>query len=127
VPKDLRRRLEQARLETIALLRSMDRTMVYKTEADFSPELLAVFKLEADCAEALWGLDQPLGAFSISKMLRDTLASLEWLPAARSAAMSVLGPEDLRNVMKIKDMVVRTVQPEECYSQVRGQDPTAGR
>jgi len=127
VPKDLRRRLEQARQESIALLRAMDRAMVYLSEDEFSPELRAVFELEADCAEALWGLDQPLGAFSVSKMLRDTLASLERLPAARSAALSVLEPEDLRNVMKIKDVVVRTVGPEKCYSQVKGRDPAAGR
>jgi hypothetical protein len=52
VPRDLRRRLEQARLETIALLRTMDRAMVYLSPEEFPPELRAVFELEADCAEA---------------------------------------------------------------------------
>jgi hypothetical protein len=123
-PRDLRRRLERARLESIALLRTMDRAMIYLSPEEFSPELRAVFELEADCAEALWGLDQPFGAFSVSKMLRDTLGSLERLPGARAAALAVLEPEDLRNVMSIKGVVARTVRPEECYSQVKGRDPS---
>jgi hypothetical protein len=126
VPRDLRRRLEQARLETLVLLRSMDRARVCAAPSDFSPELRALMELDADCAEALWGLDQPMGAFSVRLMLRDTLASLDRLPFARGAALAALKDEDLRSVEAVKDFVVDTLGLEECYSQVKGRDPDAG-
>ncbi len=44
--------------------------------------LYQLFELDADCAEALWALDQPLGSFDVNAMVRDTLATLEQLPAA---------------------------------------------
>lgn len=125
VPRDLRRRLERARLENLVLLRSLDRAGLYMDPMDFTPELRAVFELEADCVEALWGLDQPLGAFDVGLMLRDTLASLDRLPRARRLALAILDDEDLRAIEEVKPVVERTVLPEECYSQVKGRDPEA--
>jgi hypothetical protein len=101
----------------------MDRAAVYFSPRDFSPELRALFELDADCVEALWGLDQPLGAFEVDLMLRDTLATLDRLPDARSAALAVLDDADLHAIEEIKPRVERTVLPEECYSQVKGRDP----
>ena len=119
VPRDLRRRLERARLETLVLLRSMDWAHSYTSPRDFSPELRALMELDADCGEALWGLDQPLGEFSVELMLRDTLDSLERLPRARSAALAELPEEKLRGIETIKALVAGRVQPEECYNHVK--------
>ena len=66
-------------------------------------------------------------AFSVAKMLKDTLASLDRLPGARSAALAVLEPEELRELEGVKNAVARTVRPEECYSQVKGRDPATRR
>jgi hypothetical protein len=43
-----------------------------------------LFELDADYVEALWALDQPRRSLDWHAMLRETLASLEQLPATRT-------------------------------------------
>jgi hypothetical protein len=59
VPADLRARLEQAHLDTLALLRALDHGLG-PHEAPTAP-LAALANADVDCAEALWALDQPPG------------------------------------------------------------------
>lgn len=125
VPRDLRRRLERNRLETLALLRCQDRASVYTNEADFPRELRELFELDADCAEALWALDQPPGKLSIPMMLRDTEGSLARLPASRSAVLNVLTDRDFAAIESLKDSVVTSIRPAEAYNMVKGRDREA--
>src|SRR5450432_496599 len=83
IPKDLRPRLETARLDLLALFRALDRLNL--TPEQIPQRLIRqLFELDADFAEALWGLDQPPGKLNLKAMVRDTLAALEQLPAACS-------------------------------------------
>ena len=53
IPGDLRLRLENARLDLLALFRTLDR--LYLTPDN--KLIHQLFELDADFAEALWGLD----------------------------------------------------------------------
>ena len=78
-PADLRTRLETARLDLLALFRTLDR--MHLAASEIPQKLLQqLFKLDADCAEALWSLDQPTANLDRRAMLRDTLATLNQLP-----------------------------------------------
>jgi hypothetical protein len=81
LPVDLRARLEKARPDLLALFRALDRMDLSAMEI---PQRLlrGLFELDADFAEALWGLDQPAGRLDAGAMLRDTLAALDQLPTA---------------------------------------------
>ena len=78
LPKNLRPRLEAARLDLLALFRALDRLSLGPDEAP-QEELQALFELDADFAEALVVLDWPVGEIQLPSMLRDTLASLDRL------------------------------------------------
>jgi len=79
LPPDLRPRLENARLDVLALFRALDR--INLSPAETPQQLLRqLFELDADYGEALWALDQPPGKLNQQAMLRDTLAALEQLP-----------------------------------------------
>jgi hypothetical protein len=54
--------------------------------------LRQLFELDADCAEALWALDQPPHRFDLEAMLRDTLAALEQVPQARDRFRKKIPP-----------------------------------
>ena len=58
IPPDLKSRLETARLDLLALFRSLDQMDLSAREI---PQRLLqqLFELDADYAEALWVLDQP--------------------------------------------------------------------
>jgi len=83
IPPDLRTRLENARLDLLALFRALDQMSL---TPDLIPQRLIrqLFELDADYVEALWGLDQPPGKLNLQAMVRDTLAALQQLPAART-------------------------------------------
>jgi hypothetical protein len=98
---------------------------VYTNEADFPRELRELFELDADCAEALWALDQPPGKLSIPMMLRDTEGSLARLPASRSAVLNVLTDRDFAAIESLKDSVVTSIRPAEAYNMVKGRDREA--
>ena len=79
IPTDLRQRLEEARLDSLALVRAIDRLDLSAVEL---PQQLLheLFELDADFAEALWALGQPPNALDYRAMVRDTLASLKRRP-----------------------------------------------
>jgi len=109
IPKDLRPRLEDARLDTLALLRAIDRALIAPHKLP-KQELHQLYELDADCAEALWALDQPTGSLDFRAMVRDTLASLDQLAAAReliraripSAAQTRVRVTTLENTIRAK-------------------------
>src|ERR1700682_5849947 len=94
IPPGLRTRLENARLDLLALFRALDQMGL---TPDQIPQRLIrqLFELDADYVEALWGLDQPPGKLNLQIMLRDTLAALEQLPAACSRFRQNLPPQVL--------------------------------
>jgi len=125
IPADLRARLETARLDLLALFRSLD--LLDLAPAEIPPRLIRqLFELDADYAEALWALDQPAGALDRRLMLRDTLAALEQLPEA-SARLRKSLPRRAHSVLgKLEVTVRQRLLPAEAYSMVPGRDPQNG-
>ena len=76
---DFRLHLEKARLDSLALFRALDQMDL--TPAQISQRLIhQFFELDADCAEALMVLDQPLDTFNVKAIVRDTKATLKNSP-----------------------------------------------
>jgi hypothetical protein len=125
IPVDLRARLEAARLDLLALFRSLDRMDLSAAEI---PQRLIhqLFELDADYGEALWALDQPHGSLDLRAMLRDTLAALEQLPDALVRFRKTL-PQRAHSSLPALEMSVRkTLDPIEAYNMVPGRDPHNG-
>jgi len=122
VPADLRAGLEQARLETLALLRALDQGRL--APGDLPHAALAhLAALDADCAEALWALDQPLGTLDLDAMVRDTLTSPDALTVAR-AQVRAGAPGDTRARLQTREPMIRaTLDRIEAYNDVPGRDP----
>jgi len=122
---DLRGRLEQARLDTRALFRALDRLDI--TPQEMPQQLLhELFELDADCAEALWALDQPPQALNFKAMARDTLASLEDIPAVRAEFLAAL-PRRSKAPLEKHEKEIRSGLTLACaYLQVPGRDPEVG-
>lgn len=125
IPADLRGRFEKARLDTLALIRSIDRLDLSPVEI---PQLLIqeLFQLDADCAEALWGLDQPPKSLDFKAMLTDTLASLEDLPVVESEFLAGLPLRAKAPLAKHRTEIRRTLTLDDAYSGVPGRDPLTG-
>lgn len=120
VPADLRSRLETARLDTLALLRAID---LLPMAAQELPHLHELFELDADCAEALWALDQPPGKLDLRAMVRDTLGSLERLAAARARYLA-RHPPPVRARLATEAKAIRdNLDPREAYNEVPGRAP----
>ena len=119
IPANLRTRLEVARLQNLAVMRTLDRGLPIGTPIPRA-NVLALGELDADCGEALWALDQPQRSLNVRSMVRDTLTSLERLPVVhqrlRDAVLEY--PHDLE--MEI----LGSLDPAEAYSQVPGRDST---
>ena len=125
IPDDLRKRLEAARLDLLALFRALDRMDLSPVEI---PQRLIrqLFELDADFAEALWALDQPPGTLDLRAMLRDTLASLDQLPEA-SARLRRNLPSRAHPALAQLELTVRNaLLPREAYNMVPGHDPQTG-
>jgi hypothetical protein len=125
IPVDLRARLEAARLDLLALFRSLDRMDLSAAEI---PQRLIhqLFELDADYGEALWALDQPPGSLDLRAMLRDTLAALEQLPDALVRFRKTL-PHRAHSTLPALELSVRkTLDPLEAYNMVPGRDPQNG-
>jgi hypothetical protein len=125
IPADLRTRLETARLDLLALLRALDRMNL--TPQQIPQRLLRqLFELDADYAEALWGLDQPPGKLNLHAMLRDTLAALDQLPTTCSRFRKNL-PAQAHAPMSQLELTIRSnLNPAEAYTMVPGRDPQSG-
>src|SRR5881628_1294897 len=75
IPVDLRARLEAARLDLLALFRSLDQRQLSAAEIP-QPLLRQLLELDADFAEALWALDQlPIVSARLRKQLPPLLLS----------------------------------------------------
>jgi hypothetical protein len=115
VPVDLRARLEAARLDNLALMRTLDRGLPSGTPLPRA-DVLALGELDADCGEALWALDQSPRQLDVHKMVRETLAALERLPVARQRLREAIPayPQDLEAEIRA------SLDPAEAYSQIPG-------
>jgi hypothetical protein len=122
IPADLRPRLENARLDLLALFRALDRMNL--TPEQIPQRLIRqLFELDADYVEALWGLDQPSGKLNLHAMLRDTLAALEQLPAACSRFRKNLPPKAQSNLAHLELTIRCNLKPTEAYNMVPGRNP----
>ena len=126
VPPDLRERLEATRLQSLALFRALDRIYVSLDQLPQRP-LKHLFELDADCAEALWALDQPHGKLNEAAMVRDTIAALERIPKARHEFYGALSTEELSQLHEVLPVAHHFVEPDEAYNGVPGRDPAAER
>lgn len=119
IPLDLRGRLEAARLDLLALFRSLDRMDL--SPAEIPQRLLRqLFELDADYVEALWTLDQPPGSLDLRAMLPDTLAALEQLPEASTRFRKNLPRRAHPALAKLEISVRTTLNPAEAYNMVPG-------
>ena len=125
IPVDLRERLENARLDLLALLRALDRMDL--TPAEIPQRLLhQLFELDADYAEALWALAQPPASLDLAAMLRDTLAVLDQLPEACARLRTHLPRRAHPILAQLEITVRRGLDPVEAYSMVPGRSPQNG-
>lgn len=122
IPTDLRARLEAARLDTLALLRALDQMRLSSAQLP-QPETHQLFELDADCAEALWALDQPRGSLDFSAMLRDTRASLDALPDARQQVRTRLPTAAIPTLVRLEQAIRAALDHGEAYNDVPGRDP----
>ena len=122
IPTDLRARLQAARLDTLALLRALDQVPLSPAQLPQRP-LHRLFELDADCAEALWALDQPRGALDFTAMVRDTLDSLSLLPDARQRVRTRLPTAAIPTLAKLEQDIRAHLDPTEAYNDVPGRDP----
>jgi len=122
IPADLRARLETARLDLLALFRALDRMSL--TAQQIPQRLLRqLFELDADYAEALWGLDQPQGTLNLQAMLRDTLAALEQLSTTCTRLRKNLPLQAQPILAKLESEIRPSLDPSEAYNMVPGRDP----
>jgi hypothetical protein len=124
IPPDLRSRLEAARLDTLALLRALDHALLSRTRLP-QPHTYQLFQLDADCAEALWALDQPAESLDFKAVVRDTLASLNELLTARQDVRARLPPAAAATVAKLENAIRTDLDPSEAYNGVPGREPNS--
>lgn len=117
VPPDLQARLETARLDLLALFRALDRFTLTADEIP-QPELHDLFELDADLAEALCVLRQPLRGINVEMMVRDTLSSLEALPDARDNFLHLLPLSSRQPLAVIVKTVRRTLTTQDAYNSI---------
>ena len=122
IPPGLRTRLEQARLDLLALFRALDRMDLSPAEIPQRP-IRQLFELDADFVEALWGLDQSAGTLDLNRMLRDTLAALRQLPRACQQFKKRLPPRAHPALAQLESTIRATLPLSEAYSMVPGRDP----
>jgi hypothetical protein len=96
-------------------LRAIDQALLPPRDLP-QTELLHLYELDADCAEALWALDQPPGGLDVEAMVHDTLASLNRLPAARNAVHARLRPHP--RVPKLESRIRTKLDPDEAYNDI---------
>ena len=121
-PPHFRSRVEQARLDSLALFRALDRVGLDPTQIP-QKLLQKLFELDADCAEALWCLEKPKGRFDVGAMVRDTLLTLAALPTARDALRSKLPPAVRTRQLDLETAIRNALDPREAYNDIPGRDP----
>jgi len=119
---DLRARLERARLNSLALFRALDRLEL--TPHEIPQGLLrTLFEFDADCAEALFALDQPCHSSKLKAMLRHTQASLDKIPLARKRLRHRLPERVLPRLQTLEASIQATLVSGEAYNDIPGRDP----
>lgn len=121
-PPELRGNLEVTRLNLLAFFRSLDRLHLAQ---DLPPQLRTLFDLDADLAEALWVLDQPLGRFNVAAMTQDSLASIEAVLQTLAEFLETLSLNDRIKVAELMPAVRKSLSKEDAYNQLPGRDPPA--
>ena len=121
IPADFRARLETARLDTLALLRALDRGLG-PHPAPIAP-LATLAHQDADCGEALWALDQPPHTLDLATMLRDTTATLARLPRTRQHVRDALPPLTRDRIIQLEQIIRAALDPREAYNDIPGRDP----
>lgn len=121
-PPGMREVLEMSRLKLLALFRSLDH--LHLTQ-NLPPELRALFELDADLAEALWGLEQPIGRLDVRAMTRDTVASLGAIPEALTAFFALLNSSEQTQLAHTVNAVRAGLAASDAYLQIPGRDPAA--
>lgn len=125
IPVDLRKNLEAARLDLLALFRALDQMDLTAGEIPQSV-LRQLFELDADYAEALWTLDQPPGRFKLRAMLRDTTAALERMPQLLAKFRKMLPPRTHSTLPALERSARKNLNPREAYNMVPSRDPQNG-
>ena len=120
IPADLRRRVEDTRLDLLALYRALDRMLLAQ---DIPDELRELGELDADLAEALHVMEQPPGRFDYAAMVRDTLASLEGIPAAREKLLAGFDSATRDRLVERATATREVLRREEAYFAIPGRDP----
>ena len=122
IPDDLRTRLEAARLDLLALFRTLDRMDL--SAGEIPQRLLQqLFQLDADYAEALWALDQPAASLERHAMLRDTLTALNHLPLVAAQFRKKLPPRSQLILAQLEHSVRKALKPKAAYNMVPGRNP----
>ena len=118
VPADFRARLEAARLDTLALLRALDRGLgPHPTPRQ---PLAALATQDADCGEALWALDQPPHALDLVAMVRETTVTLTRVPHTRQQVRDALAPQTRAHVAQLERVIRAALDPREAYNDIPG-------
>ena len=118
VPVELRNNLEKARQEQLALFRGLDRVDVSAQEMP-QKELKKLMELDADCAEALWALDNPRG-LNLRKMVRDTEKSLLRIPKVRKELLAKLPERVLIPLANHEAQILTTLTLQDAYRDIPG-------
>ena len=121
VPTAFRGQLEAARLDTLALLRALDHGLGAHP-APTGP-LATLAEADADCAEALWALDQPPGALDLTAMVRDTTRTLQRISRIRQHVRDGLPAAAAEHLAHIEHAIRTTLDPREAYNDIPGHDP----
>ena len=121
----LRKRLEEARLDLLALFRALDGMNLSSSDIP-QRGLRQLFELDADYAEALWALDQPRGTIDNPAMVGDTLAALDRFPQKCSSFRKLLPKQAHRRLAELEAAIRLRLVPPDAYSMVPGRDPQIG-
>jgi len=101
----------------LALLRAIDRAFIAPRNLP-EHELHQLYELDADCAEALWALDQPAGSLDFRAMVRDSLASLDQLAAARELVRARIPSAAQPIVLTLEKSIRAKLARPEAYNDV---------
>ena len=122
---NLRKRIETARLDLLALFRALDRVNLAPSEIPQSL-LRELFELDADFAEGLWALDQPPESLNFRGGLSVALSALEnWLEDC-DEFLDCLPSRVLQPLVDQRELIRPTLTIQDAYLQVPGRDPNAG-
>ena len=109
-------------MRPIVLLRALDQTAFAPRDLPHVA-LAALARLDADCAEALWALNQAPGALDLDAMVRDTLTSLNTLGEIRAHVRLGVPAASRPRLQTLEPLIRATLDPREVYNDVPGANP----